>query len=333
MKTDQPYKAVIYCRVSDPRQKTLGHGLESQETRLRDYADRLGYQVVRVFADDMSGEYMDRPAMREMLAFLRKQRTPQIVLIDHINRLSRNLKNHLALRDAIRDAGGILEAPDMKFGDDPEEELAENISASVAHHQRRANAKQTKMRMRSRVMNGYYCFAPPLGYRYKDIEPHGKMLVRDEPAASLVQEAYEGYASGYFQSFAEIKRFMQASSALPQERRNRLTNQRIIDLMTRPVYAGRITVSEWDLVNIPAKHEPLISFETFMRVQQRMKGAPLAPIRETRIADFPLRQFVLALRVETHLPGAGRKAEINPIPITCVKPRAVRTTGSLCAAM
>ncbi len=31
----QPQKALIYCRVSSPKQKAEGHGLESQEHRCR----------------------------------------------------------------------------------------------------------------------------------------------------------------------------------------------------------------------------------------------------------------------------------------------------------
>ncbi|MEM6974059.1 MAG: recombinase family protein [Pseudomonadota bacterium] len=35
--------ALIYCRVSDKKQKTEGHGLESQEHRCRAYAEERGY--------------------------------------------------------------------------------------------------------------------------------------------------------------------------------------------------------------------------------------------------------------------------------------------------
>ncbi|WP_246736011.1 hypothetical protein [Enterovirga aerilata] len=41
--------------------------------------------------------------------------------------------------------------------------------------------------MRARTMNGYWCFAAPIGYRYKRISGYGNMLVRDEPYASILQ--------------------------------------------------------------------------------------------------------------------------------------------------
>lgn len=36
-------KSIIYCRVSSERQKTEGHGLDSQEHRCQELADRKGY--------------------------------------------------------------------------------------------------------------------------------------------------------------------------------------------------------------------------------------------------------------------------------------------------
>jgi DNA invertase Pin-like site-specific DNA recombinase len=74
VKTDQPTQAVIYCRVSDKKQKTDGHGLESQEVRLREHAMKQGYDVLAVFADDISGKHRDRNNLNAMFAFLRKQK-------------------------------------------------------------------------------------------------------------------------------------------------------------------------------------------------------------------------------------------------------------------
>lgn len=64
-------KAVIYCRVSSIKQVEEGHGLDSQETRCRDYAARKGYEIVEVFNDrGVSGGMIDRPGMQSMLGYL-----------------------------------------------------------------------------------------------------------------------------------------------------------------------------------------------------------------------------------------------------------------------
>lgn len=178
-------KAVIYCRVSDVKQKTEGHGLESQEIRCREYAQRKGFQVVKVFHDDISGKFTGRPALSAMLAFIQDQETRPVVIIDDGTRLARSMRAHLSIRDAITMAGGILHSPTKTYEDDPEEDIQEIIEAAFAGHHRRQNAKQTVNRMRARVTAGYWVFPPPVGYKFANVEGHGKMLVRDEPAASL----------------------------------------------------------------------------------------------------------------------------------------------------
>ncbi|MEM7745635.1 MAG: hypothetical protein AAF409_18200 [Pseudomonadota bacterium] len=40
--TSDPFYALIYCRVSDKKQRTDGHGLESQEHRCRQHAKERG---------------------------------------------------------------------------------------------------------------------------------------------------------------------------------------------------------------------------------------------------------------------------------------------------
>ncbi|MCK5374324.1 MAG: recombinase family protein, partial [Alphaproteobacteria bacterium] len=68
-------QAIIYCRVSSPKQVTEGHGLESQETRCREYAKHKGYKVLDVFHEEgITGKLMDRPKMQEMLSFLKKNK-------------------------------------------------------------------------------------------------------------------------------------------------------------------------------------------------------------------------------------------------------------------
>lgn len=59
--------AVIYARVSSLKQVREGHGLQSQETRCRDYAKNRGYDVVKIFFDDLTGSSTKRPGMSAML--------------------------------------------------------------------------------------------------------------------------------------------------------------------------------------------------------------------------------------------------------------------------
>ena len=308
MKGTSNQKAVIYARVSSAKQKKDGHGLESQETRCREYAGYRRYEVAAVFQDDISGANGQRPGMRDLLAFLKKHRAdPHIVLIDDISRLARSVRAHMDLRAAIAVAGGILESPTIEFGDDADSELQEYILATVSQHQRRKNAEQVKNRMRARTMNGYWTFMAPVSYRYEKVAGHGKLLVPHEPYASIVKEALEGYASGRFQTQVEVQRFILSHAEWGSSTNSSLPSQNVYDLLTRPIYAGYLTVPQWGITLQPGKHQPLITLETHRLILERLTGKAKVPARKDLRDDFPLRSFVVCSNCGSQLQGCWSK--------------------------
>ncbi len=286
-------KAVIYCRVSSPEQVKNGHGLSSQETRCREYARHKKLEVIEVFSEEgISGSLIDRPAITRMLDYLR-QNEETVVIIDDISRLARGVKAHLELRLAIRDAGGILQSPSIEFGEDSDSQLVENLLASVSQHQRQKNAEQVKNRMRARMMNGYWILCPPRGYKMEKRGTHGKMLVRDEPLASIIQEALEGFASDRFSAPVEVKVFLEGQPDYPKDRRGEVHMQRVLDILNRQLYTGYFDYPDWNIGLTKGVHEPLISFETYRRIQDKLHGRAKVPARNDISHDFPLRGFVL----------------------------------------
>ena len=289
-------KAVIYARVSSSKQMKVGDGLGSQEKRCRDYAKYKGCEVVKVFRDDMTGSLATWPGMQAMLSFLHKNSRKEeiVVIIDDISRLARGIEAHIKLRSSISNAGGILKSPSIEFGEDSDSLLVENLLASVSQHQCQKNREQTINRMKARTQHGYWTFQAPIGYRYQRTNGHGNLLVRDEPYASILQEALEGFASGRFDTQVEVKRFLESQPEFPKDLAGRkIRNQRIKDFLTRPIYAGYIEAPNWGISLRKGHHEGLISLETFEKIQKRLKDGAKAPARKDISSDFPLRGFVL----------------------------------------
>lgn len=287
--------AIVYCRVSSPKQVKEGHGLGSQETRCREYAKFKNYDVIQIFQDEgVSGGMINRPGMQSMLRFLRTQKQEScVVIIDDISRLARGLEAHLELRSEIAQAGGKLESPSIEFGEDSDSLLVENLLASVSQHQRQKNAEQVKNRMRARAMNGYWVLAPFIGYRYQTVEGHGKMIVKDEPLASIVKEALESFACGRFENKVDVQRFMESHPIVPRNRNREFHLQNVENLLRRVAYAGYIHLPNWGIHYRKAKHDPLISFETWQKIQDRLDGNVKAGRRTGLDGSFPLRGFVL----------------------------------------
>lgn len=305
-------KAVIYCRVSSAAQVAKGHGNASQRTRCEEFARMKGYEVTACFEDEaISGGVIDRPGMLSMLAYLKKHKRAgeHVVLIDDISRLARNIRGHLDLRDAISETGARLESPSIEFGEDSDSILVENLLASVSQHQRQKNTEQTAHRMRARLMNGYWTFSCPPGYRYEKSAGEGKVLVRDEPLASILAEGLEGYACGRFQTQAEVKRYFESFPEFPKTRFGTVTNENVNRILTRLVYAGYLERPEWDVSLRKGKHEPLISLETYQRIQQRLSGKAKLPARADLDESFPLRGFVLCGDCEKPLTACWSKSK------------------------
>ncbi|MEM8774969.1 MAG: recombinase family protein [Pseudomonadota bacterium] len=289
-------KALIYCRVSDKKQKIDGHGLESQEHRCRQYAEAHGYEVEAIFPDDISGggDYTKRPGMVALLSYLDMQAgTDYVIIFDDLKRLARDREFHWKLRAALAERGARPESPNFNFDDSPEGEFVEAIMAAQGHLEREQNRRQVIQKMTARVEKGYYVFHPPVGYRYEKTREHGKLLVRDEPVASIIAEALEGFASGKFRSQVEVKRFLESQPSFPTSGKSGYVHpSKVKDILQRAVYAGCVDAPDWGVSLRKGHHEALISLETFDRIQSALKGVVYAPARKDISNDFPLRGFV-----------------------------------------
>ena len=270
-------------------------GLDSQETRSREYSKHLGIPVARVFADEaISGKLKDRPGMLAMLKFLKRAPvgTRYVVVIDDISRLARDVRVFFELRDAIHATGALLESPTMKFKNsrDADGNFYEGIQALGAQHYREKVAETTRNRSWARLMKGYWVFHAPIGYKYIRSKTEGGLLVRDEPVASIVKEALEGYASGRFAIQAEVQRFLESQPEFTRRKPNgNIRAQVISDLLDQPLYAGHLESKIWNVPFRKARHEALISLETFEKIQARRSSTALAPARKDIHLDFPLR--------------------------------------------
>ena len=289
-------KVIIYCRVSSKKQVTDGNGLDSQEQVCRAWARQRGLTVERVFSEKgISGSKEDRPAFKEMLDFLFTTDDKYIVLALDINRFARDIGVYGALRDKIRKLGHIMQTVNMTLEETEESELLENVSASLGQYERKKNAKRTKMNMIEHAKQGYWVLQPPTGYIRKRIEKRVH-LVRNEPTATYLQRALEGFANGRFLTQKDVYNFLCDKTIMGFNNKPiRITLNFVKNLLTNEKYTGRFAYPHWD---IPYQHwhiEPIITTECFNAIQDRLKGRKSnKKTRKYNMADedFPLKRWV-----------------------------------------
>ena len=286
--------AIIYCRISSPGQTGLG----SQEHRCQQYAEAKEYTVVATFFDDVTGggDFMKRKGMVSLLKFMDQHPERRfIVIFDDLRRYARDTEFHLSLRRQMLARGATRECLNFNFEDTPEGKFNETINAAVGELDRETNARQNRQKSIARLEQGYAVFAHlPFGYKYvKAKGSNSKVVVRDEPLASIVQEVLEGFASGRFASQAEAKRFLEAQPEFPKDFRDgTIRQQKVIRILNNNMYAGYVGAPMWGIPYRDGKHKGLISKATFEKIQERLKGGAYAPARKDLNKGFVLRGAV-----------------------------------------
>lgn len=92
-------KAIIYARVS-----TLSQDYDRQLAELKQYADRMGYDVVKTFSEKISGakKVEERQAMTDLLNYVESNKVDK-VLIYECSRLSRRAVDFLSIIEILND--------------------------------------------------------------------------------------------------------------------------------------------------------------------------------------------------------------------------------------
>ena len=135
-------KIAIYCRVSTSQQDT-----ETQVNECRAYAERCGYEVVKVYQDKISGVTgkEDRPELTLLLqdAFTRKF---DAVVVYSIDRIGRSLKHCLDILESLKahrtDFISIRQQIDTSS---PTGQLIFNIFACLASYERTMILERTAL--------------------------------------------------------------------------------------------------------------------------------------------------------------------------------------------
>jgi site-specific DNA recombinase len=175
----------------------------------------------------------------------------------------------------------------------PEGKFVETVFAAQGQLEREQNARQTRQKMKACLERGFWVFAPPKGYHFIETEERDAFLVPKEPMASVITEALEGFASGRFETQGEVQRFLQNHPHYPKGLCGKVHLTRVKEILTCVMYAGYLELPKWGLGLTPAKHAPLISFETYQRIQQRLQTVAKVPARKDLNQLFPLRGFIV----------------------------------------
>lgn len=263
-------KAVLFCRVSSREQEETGYSLPAQEKYLRDYAQRGGFSILKVFAvsESASGK-VQRKVFDEMVGFIRKNNIA-ILIVETTDRLTRNFADvpmidKWVLEDTSHQIHLAKEGCILHEDSKSHEWFMWRVKVATAEYYVRLLSENVKKGQKEKISEGWLPTKPPLGYKTMGEKGHKTHLV-DEAKAPFIRKMFGLYATGNF-SLKKLTATM-LQEGLRNNYGHKPSKSRIHQLLKDPFYIGKI---RWNDEVYEGKHEPIISQEIFDRVQYLLK--------------------------------------------------------------
>ena len=297
-------KAIIYCRVSTKDQADFGYSLDSQERACRDFAKRMGYEILDVFIEEgESAKTTDRTQLKILLNFITKRHKEiDVILVYKLDRLARNMVDYTGLVATFSKLGIDLKSATENVNDSPAGKLTKNMIAAIAQFDNDVRSERTKTGMQQAIKEGRWPWREPFGYSRSKNE-NGKSIIVPAEQSKFVIKAFELFETGLYKQ----------TDLIPELKKlgfKKVTKSLVSRILTNPLYAGQIKC-EWFPELTGAIHEPVITQETFVKVQQILSGKrPAIVPRSRNHPDFPLRRFIRCPKCDQKLTGGwstGRK--------------------------
>jgi site-specific DNA recombinase len=285
-------RCVICLRVSTKEQaeKDLtedGFSIAAQrEACVRRIRDE-GWELADEYVDKgESARSADRPQLRAMLARIGEDPDVEAVVVHKVDRLARNMEDHIAIRALLRRRGVALVSVTENLDETASGRLVEGIHALMAEFYSANLASEVRKGMGQKAKLGGYPHKAPLGY-LNIREPIGGRqvahIVPDPERAPLVKAAFDLYATGEWtvERLAEemAHRGLRNRGRDGHYRAKALTVSGLAHLLAHRAYVG---VVEWDGIEYPGSHEPLVDRDTFEKVQGLLVARAMRGTRERR---------------------------------------------------
>jgi site-specific DNA recombinase len=284
-------EGLVYARVSSMRQTTEGSGLESQDGRCIKELEVLNIPYIKTFPDSFSGggDFMKRPAMRELLEYIDAHpHKKYVVVFDDLSRFARDVIFHIKLRAEFKKRDVILRCLNYNFDESEEGEFVELVFAGKYELDRKQNRRQVIQKQKSRLELGYWAFGSKKGYTMTRSSEHGTISISNKDG-EILKEALEGFSTGRFIRKIDACRFLVEKGFWKNQSPEKYIDK-FTELIKDPFYPGFIEYPAWEVSRRIGKHKGIITLETFELNKKRLGKFDFGKRIRTDITDdFPIR--------------------------------------------
>lgn len=251
-----------YMRVSSSGQAEEGRsGLPRQIQRIHEIAAKNGIYIPweLVFADDHTGfEFRDRPELNRLRqTFKQRERKADVVVIEYLDRLSRNADWHQGfLLDEMQEHG--VEALFWKgFNSRIERAVMGAISQEGMERELQNMHEGTLNKARSGRVTAK---SPNYGYVFVDAGGHPSAKVKKETyyaphpeEAAIIQLIFQKIGVEHYTTRG-LATWLEGRFPPPRNYKH-WENRQVCLFVQNPVYKGEFVANRWEHAKVPAKYQ------------------------------------------------------------------------------
>jgi site-specific DNA recombinase len=241
-------RAVGYSRYSTDLQDEKS--IEDQEMMLRLYAEKCGYDLVKLYSDaaQSGGSMFGRPGLFDMLTDAKLEKF-DVVLVEELDRLSRDMEDLAGIHKRLTYDGIEIEA----IHEGTANTITVGLRGLVGQLFREDNARKTRRGLQGKIKAGLSAGGLSYGYRIDPLNKGGLFIVQEQ--ADVVLRIFEEYERG--KSPRTIAQELNAEGA-PTARGIPWTASTIYGwaergqgILRNPLYAGKLVWNKNRLVKNP----------------------------------------------------------------------------------
>ncbi|MGG4451051.1 recombinase family protein [Brevibacillus porteri] len=232
----------IYARVSTEEQAKSGFSLDDQ---LRECRKKAATSEVAEYIDDVSGEFLDRPALSRLRQDGKDGVITKIVCLDP-DRLSRKLMNQLLITDEFDKRGIELVFVNGEYAKTPEGQLFYSMRGAIAEfekakiNERMSRGRREKARQ-GRVLRDFQIY----GYSY---DPEKEQIVINEAEAAVVRLVFDLFTqpNELVQGINGIAVYL-TNKGVPTKRGASVWHRQVVrQMLMNEAYVGRFYQNKWN---------------------------------------------------------------------------------------
>lgn len=283
-------RVALYIRVSTQEQAADGYSIQAQEQVGREYAERMGYEVVKVYIDEgESGKSTKHRLAYQQMMKDAKLGIFDLVVIWKLTRLGRNMLDTLiTVEELLLYSIGLHSISEQFDITNSTGKLMLQLLGSFAEFERNQISENVQMTMQSLVRDQKrYAGGRRLGYISGEDATGKKQLLIEPEEAKIIQLVYAKYLGG--EGYRAIANYLNRQG-YQTVKKNNFSTTAVKDILHNKIYGGYLEYARylnWDTkrrkgknpnpILVKGEHQPIIDEQTYQAVQERISLEDRSP--------------------------------------------------------